>query len=52
MFKGRHGKFHPQHFAAQEKKKPRTLGANYSTVLDFDLQKSPSGFNLTRTEGG
>lgn len=33
------------------KKNSRTLGANYSAVLDFDLQKSPSGSNLTGTEG-
>ena len=54
MFKDIHGKFHPQHFAAQEKKKKkkhRTLGANYSAVLDSDLRKSPSGLNLTGTEG-
>lgn len=50
MFKGRHGKFHPQHFAVQEKKKSRTLGANYSAVLDCDLRKSPSGLNLTGAE--
>ena len=52
MFKEIHGKFYPQHFAAQEKKKkPRTLGANYSAVLDSDLRKPPSGLNLTGTEG-
>ena len=54
MFKDIHGKFHPQHFAAQEKKKKkknRTLGANYSAVLDSDLRKSPPGLNLTGTEG-
>lgn len=34
----------------KKKTKPRTLGANYSAVLDFDLSKSPSGFNLTTTE--
>lgn len=46
MFKG---EFHPEHSAAQEKKS-RTLGANYSAVLDSDLRKSPSGVNLAGTE--
>lgn len=32
-------------------KKSRTLGANYSAVLDLDLRQSPSGLNLTGTEG-
>lgn len=32
-------------------KKSRTLGANYSAVLDFDLRKSPSGLKLTEIEG-
>lgn len=34
-----------------EKKKSRTLGANYSAALDSDLRKSPSGLNLTGSEG-
>lgn len=38
-------------FCCPGKKKSGTLGANYSAVLDFDLRKSPSGLNLTGTEG-
>lgn len=35
---------------SRKKKKSRTLGANYSAVLDCDLRKSPSGLNLTGAE--